>query len=206
MPYVTTEDATIHYLDTGGDGPAVMLHHGFFMDGHMFDDIAAQLAPDYRVIAMDARGHGLTTDAGNPYTYWDLAWDAWAVLDELGIDRVVSGGLSQGGFIAMRMALQYPSRVTRLALMSSAATPFTVEQREAWIRKWHAHDRDRLELATWALLDHEDLTPLLDQIAQPAIVIYGNGEQSFSLTTVQELADGLGGPARLLRDFLVAPS
>lgn len=128
MPFVTSDGAKVHYTDTGGDGPAVVLSHGFFLDQEMFARQGTGLAPHYRVISIDARGHGLTEDFGEPFTYWDLAEDVWAVLDELGIDQVVAGGMSQGGYTAMRMALQQPDRVRGLILIATSAEPYTVEE------------------------------------------------------------------------------
>ncbi|MGW5105813.1 alpha/beta fold hydrolase [Nocardia sp. NPDC004123] len=75
MPYVTTDEGTtVHYLGTETDGPALVLGHGFFMDGEMWLPQLEGLADRYRAIAVDVRGHGRTEDAGNPFTYWDLAW------------------------------------------------------------------------------------------------------------------------------------
>ncbi|RDI43258.1 alpha/beta fold hydrolase [Nocardia mexicana] len=129
MPYVTSAGAKVHFTDTGGDGPAVVLGHGFFLDQEMFAAQAAALAPRYRVISIDARGHGLTEDAGEPFSYWDLARDAWAVVDELGIERAVVGGMSQGGFIALRMALLCPGRVDGLILIGTSADAYSPKQK-----------------------------------------------------------------------------
>lgn len=132
MPHVTTPDGVqVHYTDTGGPGPCVIFAHGFFMDGEMFAPQAA-LAPDYRVITVDARGHGETIDQGAPFDYWTLGSDSWAVLDQLGIDRTALGGLSQGGFTALRMALQQPSRVRGLVLIGTDATAYTEREKVSY--------------------------------------------------------------------------
>ncbi|MFC5112343.1 alpha/beta fold hydrolase [Amycolatopsis halotolerans] len=57
------------------------------------------------------------------YTYWDQAKDALGLLDHLGIERAVVGGLSQGGFTALRIALLAPKRVAGLVLWDTEATP-----------------------------------------------------------------------------------
>ncbi|MEV6065789.1 alpha/beta hydrolase [Nocardia sp. NPDC052001] len=128
MPFVTAAGTRVHFTDTGGDGPAVILSHGFFLDHEMFARQASELGTEYRIIAVDARGHGLTEDAGEPFTYWDLANDVWAVVDALGIEKVVAGGMSQGGYTAMRMALQRPERVRGLILIATSAEPYTPEE------------------------------------------------------------------------------
>ncbi|MEC7579944.1 MAG: alpha/beta hydrolase, partial [Actinomycetota bacterium] len=103
----------INYRDTGGDGPVVLFSHGFMMNHTMFDAQLEALAPDYRCIAWDERGFGGTPATG-PFTYWDSANDALAILDHLGIEQAVFAGMSQGGFLSMRAALTAPERVSGL--------------------------------------------------------------------------------------------
>ncbi|WP_157388596.1 alpha/beta fold hydrolase [Nocardia terrae] len=141
MPYVTTDDgSTVHFLDSETDGPALLLGHGFFMDAEMWLPQWEGLADRYRVIAVDARGHGRTEDVGRPFTYWDSAWDGWRVADALGLDRVVVGGLSQGGFTALRMALLQPGRTRGLVLIGTTGAAYTEQEREGFeravVRSW----------------------------------------------------------------------
>ncbi|MFI6522585.1 alpha/beta fold hydrolase [Spirillospora sp. NPDC050679] len=109
----------LSYSDTGGDGPAIVLAHGYFLDGTMFEGQAAGLAPDHRVITWDARGHGGTPDDGVPFTYWDSARDLLGLMDALGVRTATVGGVSQGGFISLRAALLAPERVGRLVLFDT---------------------------------------------------------------------------------------
>jgi 3-oxoadipate enol-lactonase len=120
MPTALANGIEINYADSGGDGPAVVLSHGFLMDASMFDAQVAALAPEYRVITWDARGHGGTWAPG-PFSYWDLARDALALLSHLGIERAVLGGMSQGGFLSLRAAMLAPERVRGLILIDSQA-------------------------------------------------------------------------------------
>lgn len=110
----------VSYADSGGDGPAVVLSHGYLMDASMFDAQVAALAPEYRVITWDARGHGGTVAPG-PFSYWDSAADALGLLDHLGIGEAVLGGMSQGGFLSLRAAMLAPRRVRGLILIDSQA-------------------------------------------------------------------------------------
>ena len=109
--------------DTGGDGPVVLLSHGFLMDRTMFDDQVAALRHEYRVITWDERGFGQTVYDERPFTYWDSARDCLALMEHLEIERAVLGGMSQGGFIALRAALLDPDRVRGLILLSTQAGP-----------------------------------------------------------------------------------
>ena len=114
---------TLAFDDTGGDGPVVMLSHGFLMDRTMFDDQVAALRDGYRVITWDERGFGETVYDERPFTYWDSARDCLALMEHLGIERAVLGGMSQGGFIALRASLLDPDRVRGLILLSTQAGP-----------------------------------------------------------------------------------
>jgi len=119
--------ATIAYDDTGGDGPVVLLGHGFLMDRTMFADQVAALRGTYRVITWDERGFGDTTYDEQPFTYWDTARDLLGLMDHLDIDRAVVGGMSQGGFLALRAALLAPERVRALILLDTQAGPEDAE-------------------------------------------------------------------------------
>jgi 3-oxoadipate enol-lactonase len=118
MPIAAINGINLSYSDTGGDGPAVVFSHGFLMDHSMFDRQVEALSPDYRVITWDERGHGGTPATG-PFTYWDSARDVLGLLDHLGLDRAVLAGMSQGGFLSLRAALQAPERVRALVLIDS---------------------------------------------------------------------------------------
>jgi len=120
MPTAAVNGIQVSYVDSGGDGPAVVLSHGYLMDASMFDAQVAALAPQYRVITWDARGHG-GTPAPGPFSYWDLARDVLALLSCLGIEQAVLGGMSQGGFLSLRAALLAPQRVRGLILVDSQA-------------------------------------------------------------------------------------
>ena len=119
--------ATLAYDDTGGDGPVVVLSHGFLMDRTMFDAQVAVLRGTYRVITWDERGFGDTVYDEQPFTYWDSAHDCLGLLDHLGVDRAVFGGMSQGGFICLRAALLAPGRVRGLILLDTQAGPEDAE-------------------------------------------------------------------------------
>ncbi|MFO0758728.1 MAG: alpha/beta hydrolase [Byssovorax sp.] len=121
MPFASINGQEIHFEDSGGPGLPVVLGHGFLMDQSMFDPQVAVLAPEHRVIRWDARGFGQTRWDGRPFSYWDLADDVVGLLDHLGIAKAVVGGMSQGGFSALRVALRWPERVRGLVLISSQA-------------------------------------------------------------------------------------
>jgi 3-oxoadipate enol-lactonase/4-carboxymuconolactone decarboxylase len=106
------------------DGPpgaqAVLLMHSLGSNLHVWDAQAASLAHGLRVVRFDLRGHGLTELGRGPYTLDDLAGDALAVLDALGIATAHVGGISIGGMIAQAVAARAPARVTSLILCDTA--------------------------------------------------------------------------------------
>jgi pimeloyl-ACP methyl ester carboxylesterase len=118
MPSAAINGQDIHYEDTGGNGRPVLFSHGFLMDHEMFEPQLAALSPEFRCITWDERGFG-ATPADGPFTYWDLAADAVALLDHLDIESAVFAGMSQGGFISLRAALAAPARVKALVLIDT---------------------------------------------------------------------------------------
>lgn len=138
MSVANVNGQAINYADSGGGGLAVIFSHGFLMDLTMFDQQVAALKDDFRCVAWDERGFG-ETPVEEPFSYWDSANDAVALLDHLGIDRAVFVGMSQGGFLSLRAALAHPDRVAAVVLIDSEAGAFTDEQVEgygAMFRQW----------------------------------------------------------------------
>ncbi len=101
-----------------GDGPAVVLVHGFGLDMRMWDPQVADLAARFRVLRYDCRGFGASGpfDPAIGYTH---AGDLLALLDHLAIERAVLAGLSFGGRVVMQAALAAPERVAGLVLLDA---------------------------------------------------------------------------------------
>jgi 3-oxoadipate enol-lactonase len=127
MPHAALNGTQLSYADTGGDGPVVVLSHGILMDQSMFAPQVTALAPEFRVLTWDQRGHGRDpsghggTEARGPFSYWDSARDLLALLDHRGVQRAVLGGMSQGGFVSLRAALLAPGQVRGLILVDTRA-------------------------------------------------------------------------------------
>ncbi|HVT34227.1 MAG TPA: alpha/beta hydrolase [Nevskiaceae bacterium] len=123
MPIADVNGQKIHFEDTGGSGPVVIFSHGLLMDREMFAPQVAALRGRYRVITWDERGHGLTGDAREAFSYYDSANDLAALLTHLGIDRAVLAGMSQGGYLSLRAALTHPGLASGLVLIDTQARP-----------------------------------------------------------------------------------
>ena len=104
--------------EVAGDGPVVVLIHGFGLDMRMWDPQVGPLAARFKVVRYDCRGFGASgpLDPAVPYTH---AGDLVALLDHLDIGRAVLAGLSFGGRVALQAALAAPDRVCGLALLDA---------------------------------------------------------------------------------------
>ncbi|MCP3910997.1 MAG: alpha/beta hydrolase [Actinomycetia bacterium] len=127
MPFADANGQKLYYTDSGGDGPAVLLSHGFLMGHDMWNHQVTALQDGYRVVAYDERGWG-QSEFTSPFTFWDMADDAIALLDHLGIAQAVLGGMSQGGFLTLRAALRYPDRVRGMILIDTQARAWVEEE------------------------------------------------------------------------------
>ena len=112
------------YYETYGAGEPLLLLHG---NGQSIDALHAQiaaLAPYFRVIAVDTRGHGRSPDASSKeLTYELFATDVKQLLDSLHLRRVRVFGWSDGGNTALHLALRYPGYVERLAIFGANLFP-----------------------------------------------------------------------------------
>lgn len=121
----------LFFRDSGGEAHPVVLAHAIGCDQRMWDDLAARLAKDFRVVRFDARGHGRSPVPPRPYTLEGLAEDALALLDRLGIEKAHWVGLSMGAMIGMAFALAYPERLGRLVLANTTSS-YGPEGRGMW--------------------------------------------------------------------------
>jgi pimeloyl-ACP methyl ester carboxylesterase/enoyl-CoA hydratase/carnithine racemase len=119
MRYLDRAGERIAYLDAGA-GPAVVLLHSLGTSSALWDDILPALSARYRVIAIDARGHGHSTKH-QACTGDDIAKDVIAVADAAEVDRFALLGISMGGQTAIRVAAEAGRRVTALVLSSAYA-------------------------------------------------------------------------------------
>jgi len=104
-----------------GDGPPLLCAHGTLMDRTMFDPQLAALSDEYRVAAYDLRAR--TERAYEPYDLWDLVEDSRAVMDSLDMEQPVVAGMSMGGFMTLRLAMEYPDEIAGIVLIDSTSLP-----------------------------------------------------------------------------------
>jgi 3-oxoadipate enol-lactonase / 4-carboxymuconolactone decarboxylase len=137
MPFATRDGVRLFWrLDGARDRPALLLLNSIGTDISLWDRALPYLTPHFRVLRMDARGHGASDAPGGDYSLDLLAADALAVMDAAGVDACAVCGVSLGGMIAMTLALAAPQRVTALipACTSPALDPAMWTTRIATVR------------------------------------------------------------------------
>jgi pimeloyl-ACP methyl ester carboxylesterase len=152
--YVVSRGYKIHY-EVYGDGPPILLHHGFTRSGedwkkHGYVDA---LAPNYRVITIDAIGHGKSDKPHevSPYALPSRAADVVAVLDACGVDKVIYWGYSMGARTGFVVCHLFPERVA--AFINGAAGARDPHKEDKSI-----HDRARAFFSENPLAEWEGLT------------------------------------------------
>ena len=108
----------VHLLEWSQDGVPLLLLHGFGNEAHIWDDFAPAVAPHYRTLAMDHRGHGDSDwDPEGRYDHDSMVRDVESVTAALGIERLVLVGHSLGGRIATLFADRNAARMAGLVLV-----------------------------------------------------------------------------------------
>jgi pimeloyl-ACP methyl ester carboxylesterase len=134
---------------TSGAGTPLVLLHAFPLDGRMWAPQVEALAGTYQVIVPDLRGFGAARDQAVEEAGMDLlADDLLRLLDDRGLDRVVLGGLSLGGYVALAFLRHHADRVSGLVLLDTKASADGDQARA-----------DRLKMAERVLAEGNDFVP-----------------------------------------------
>jgi pimeloyl-ACP methyl ester carboxylesterase len=200
MPYTDNDGVRIHY-EVKGDGPPLVLQHG--LSSNMSRWSAAgfvdALKSDYKIMLIDARGHG---DSDKPYDadVYDrkiMASDVIAVLDAEGVDRSHYMGYSMGGSIGFGLAESYPDRFHSLIIGGMHPYPINgldnlIEMlkggMEAWVGSMDpqptperkkmllANDPRSITAAALGLRNRPDLSHVLPTMTMPCLVYAGDAD------------------------------
>lgn len=198
------------HVDDRGDGPPLVLLHGFTgCSGdwvHVFDLDA--LAREFRVIAPDLRGHGRTTNPGGAFSHRQCASDVLALLDELGVARFRAIGVSLGGNTLLHLATRQPARVEAMvlagsppyfpaqarAIMASMTEDTRSEAEWRTLRERHHHGDDQIR-ALWRhareFAEHHDdmcfTPPLLATITARTLLVNGDRDPLYPVELFVDL-------------------
>ena len=132
MPQVTRDARTINYSDTGGSGTPVLLLHAFPLHSGQWEGQIEALSDRFRFITPDLMGFGGSDAPADEslYSMDSFADDAAAVLDDLGLDKVVLAGLSIGGYISFAFLRRHRDRVSGLVLADAKSEDDPPEGKE----------------------------------------------------------------------------
>ena len=122
--FVDVAGARLYYYAAGtrGAGEPVVFLHGFPTSGHLWSDVVAQMPAGHRLVVADLLGYGRSDPpGGRALTLRAHAERIVGLLDVLGIERACVVGHDLGGGVAQSLAIHWPSRVSRLALIDSVA-------------------------------------------------------------------------------------
>lgn len=117
--YAAVNGLKMYYEVHGSGAPLLLIHGGGSTIESNYARIIPLLTSDFQVIAIEEQGHGHTAAIDRPFTFENSADDIAALLDQLKIPSAAAFGFSNGGNIAMRLALRHPSKVSRLIVASS---------------------------------------------------------------------------------------
>jgi 3-oxoadipate enol-lactonase len=123
VPNLSVDGVQLYYEERGQGGVPVVFSHGLLWSGRMFEAQMAALSPRHRCIAYDHRGQGRSATSPVPYDMERLAADGAAVIEQLGAGPCHFVGLSMGGFVGLRLAIERPELIRTLTLVESAADP-----------------------------------------------------------------------------------
>jgi pimeloyl-ACP methyl ester carboxylesterase len=123
------------HVALAGEGPPVLLMHGWPQHWFLWRDVIPLVAPHARVIAPDLRGFGWTDEPTTGYRKDQLKRDMLALLDELGVDRVTIAGHDWGGYVGFLLALDHPERVRSL-LALNVLPPWPARDRRTALDAW----------------------------------------------------------------------
>ena len=152
LPAGFTDTFTSRYIDTGelrlhavigGEGPPLLLVHGWPETWYAWRLLMPALARDFEVIAVDQRGIGLSDKPEGGYDTGTLAGDLVALMDALGHERFAVAGHDTGFAISYALAADHPDRVARVALAEIPGSPGTVTAPPLFLpgplndRLWH---------------------------------------------------------------------
>ena len=133
MPTINRDGVDIYYT-TRGDGPALLLTHGYSATSAMWEGQLEAFSDRFTVIAWDMRGHGSSGSPRDDAAYSEALTveDMAAILDHLGFEEAVIGGLSLGGYMSLAFHATFPQRVRALLIIDCGPGYRKDEPRQAW--------------------------------------------------------------------------
>jgi len=168
MPRVERDGVSIYY-EVHGEGPPLLLTHGYSSTSAMWHGQVDALARDHKLILWDMRGHGQSDYPDDPKAYSEelTVGDIAAILDAVGAPRAIIGGLSLGGYMSLAFYRAYPARTRALLIIDTGPGFKKDDAREAWNAR---------ALTTAGKLDQEGLAMLKSATRERATASHRNAK------------------------------
>ncbi len=189
-----TGSVRLHY-ETQGQGAPLILLHGNGENLGIFDKAIPLLAEHFAVYAIDSRGHGGSSPVPE-YHYADMAEDVAAFIAGMGLKKPVIYGFSDGGILALLLAIRHPDRVGGIVASGVNTRPDGVKAHWRWLFRFiHAMKRDPL---LHLMLTEPDISEEeLRSIACPALITAGSKDM-LKQSHMRRIADLIPGGRYLL--------
>ena len=191
-----------------GSGPPLLLVHRFLSSHAEWSKQLALYTKHFKVIAVDLRGHGGSTNPSRLYSHREAAADLSALLEKLKVEPVNAIGVSGGSIVLLHLALQHPEQVKRLVLLGTgnfvpadqrAVFNMTADALppEEWkkLRAVHTRGDDQIRMLfeqfkTYVVRD-DDIAftpPMLAKIAAPSLLVQADGDKLIPVTQLVMMA------------------
>ena len=165
-----------------GEGPPLLLLHGFSLAGTWWDSLVGDLATRNLLIIPDLPGHGRSTRHEGPYLFSQVARDLFSLLEHLHVDAFNAIGYSAGGIVLLHMGIQDPGRIEAMILISS--TPGTSDEPRDIISEWPDLEDNSPALKEYWRQNHpggdEQIRTLIDDLRN-----LGDPNENFEFTRDQ---------------------
>src|ERR1700750_1102933 len=225
MPYLNRDNVKIYY-EVHGDGPPLILTHGYSSTSAMWKGQVEALSKHHRLILWDMRGHGRSDYPEDPNAYSEAltVGDIAALLDVVGAQKAIVGGLSLGGYMSLAFYRAHPERVAALLIIDTGPGFKNDDARDVWNKRAldtaERFERDGLDVLKGASrerspVNHRDATGLvraargmltqrdarvievLPDIKVPSLVVVGADDTPF-LAASDYMAAKIPGAAKVV--------
>ena len=174
-------DITISYKDVGKGNIPIIFLHGFPLDKSMWKGQIESLKDSHRVIAIDLRGFGKSTDEETDLSMDLFGDDLIAFMDKLNIEKAIICGLSMGGYIALNVINRFPERFTALILCDTqciADTPEVRKKREETIEQIRIECADAFKEKFVQSVFHQDsLVNKIELVENLKTTVFANSNE-----------------------------
>src|SRR3954466_14939253 len=155
MPTINRDGVQIYY-EVHGSGPPLLLTHGYSSTSGMWQGQIAALSKHHKLVLWDMRGHGQSGYPEDTAAYSEAMTvaDMAALLDAVGAEKAIVGGLSLGGYMSLAFYRAHPSRVRALLIIDTGPGFKKDDARDAWNRRAH-ETAERFEREGLAVLQSQ---------------------------------------------------